>query len=393
MKFFLVLLIVAASGGVWAQQAYPVKVGAMLPMSGAQASVGAAQRVALEESVAALRSDGITLELTLIDARGDGETEAADLVNDLVTSGVHALICCNTPAEAAQLAPVAAAAALPLLTLAPLPASPTGTTWVFPLAAEEVAVLERLLLEPDLHPVGLMAPVGPVGDHAAALLEPVLLQPVQSGAARYPDDPAAPLTPEALLLATQGPASVVLWDEGAGSIRAAEALAARGYEGDVIVRKGVWTELGALERAGLTGAKSVVSPALLGYTLADTHRSKRATSSFRRALIGQPGGPTMAVLELGARAWDAALLLGLATEQVLTYSLDANRLDADNPDALDADPDAATLRSALRDALIGLEPTDGAGGRYDFGEGRSNGLEVSSLVLAVWRGGQFRPGP
>ncbi len=403
MRFFLVFLIVAASDGVWAQQAYPVKVGAMLPMSGAQASVGTAQRVALEESVAALRSDGIALELTLIDARGVSETEAdaADLVNDLVDGGVHALICCNTPAEAAQLAPVAAAAALPLLTLAPLPASSNETTWVFSLAAEEVAVLERLLLEPDLHPVGLMAPVGPVGDHAAALLEPVLLQPVQSGAARYPDNPAAPLTPEALLLATQGPASVVLWDEGAGSIRAAEALAARGYEGDVIVRREVWTELGALGRAGLTGAKSVVSPALLGYTLADTHPSKGATSSFRRALVGLPGAPTMAALELGARAWDAALLLGLATEQVLTYSLDGGSLDGSGPDTTspdasspDANPDAAaTLRSALRDALIGLEPTDGAGGRYDFGEGSPNGLEPGSLVLAVWRGGQFRPGP
>ncbi len=373
--------MVAASGGVWAQQAYPVKVGAVLPLSGARASVGAAQRVALEESVAALRSDGITLSLTLIDARSVSETEAADLVRDLVASGVHALICCNTPAEAAQLAPVAAAAALPLLTLAPLPASPNETTWVFSLAAEEVRVLERLLLEPALHPVGLMAPVGPVGDHAAALLESVLLAPVRSSAARYPDDPAAPLTPEALLLATRGPASVVLWDGGAGSVRAAEALAARGYEGDVIVRREVWTELGALGRAGLTGAKSVVSPALLGYTLADTHPSKGSTSSFRRALVGLPGAPTMAVLELAARAWDAALLLGLATEQVLTY--------------LDADPDAdpATLRSALRDALVGLEPTDGAGGRYDFGEGSPNGLEPGSLVLAVWRGGQFRPGP
>ncbi len=370
-------------GSVYAQQTYAVKVGAILPMSGAEASVGAAQRVALEASVAALRQDGITLELTLTDARSVDEAEAGvvGLARDLVASGIHALICCNTSAEAAQLAPVAAAAGVPLLTLAPPPEPPGDATWVFSVAAHDGAALEYLLLEPALHPVGLMAPVGQAGDYAAALLEPALLEPVESGAARYPEDPAAPLTPEALLLATQGPVSVVVWDGGAGTVRAAEALAARGYEGDVIVRRDVWEELGALGRAGLTGAKSVVSPALLGYTLADSHPSKRATSSFRRALVELPGAPTAAMLELGARAWDAALLLGLATEQVLTY--------------LSADPDAGpdTLRSALRDALVGLGPTDGAGGRYDFGEGSSSGLEPGSLVLAVWRGGQFRPIP
>ncbi len=379
MKLFLILLSVAALGSVYAQQTYAVKVGAILTMSGAEASVGAAQRVALEASVAALRQDGITLELTLTDARSVDEAEAGvvGLARDLVASGIHALICCNTSAEAAQLAPVAAAAGVPLLTLAPPPEPPGGATWVFSVAAHDGAALEYLLLEPALHPVGLMAPVGQAGDYAAALLEPALLEPVESGAARYPEDPAAPLTPEALLLATQGPVSVVIWDGGAGTVRAAEALAARGYEGDVIVRRDVWEELGALGRAGLTGAKSVVSPALLGYTLADSHASKGATSSFRRALVELPGAPTAEMLELGARAWDAALLLGLATEQVLTY--------------LDADPD--TLRSALRDALVGLGPTDGAGGRYDFSEGSPNGLEPRSLVLAVWRGGQFRPIP
>ncbi len=378
MKLFLILLSVAILGSVHAQQTYTVKVGAMVPMSGAEALVGAAQRVALEASVAALRQDGITLELTLTDARSVDEAEAGvvGLARDLVASGIHALICCNTSAEAAQLAPVAAAAGVPLLTLAPPPEPPGGATWVFSLAAHDGAALEYLLLEPALHPVGLMAPVGQAGDYAAALLEPALLEPGVSGA-RYPEDPTAPLTPEALLLATREPMSVVLWDGGAGTVRAAEALAARGYEGDVIVRRDVWEELGALGRAGLTGAKSVVSPALLGYTLADSHASKGATSSFRRALVELPGAPTAEMLELGARAWDAALLLGLATEQVLTY--------------LDADPD--TLRSALRDALVGLEPTDGAGGRYDFSEGSPNGLEPGSLVLAVWRGGQFRPIP
>lgn len=331
----------------------------------------------------ALRSAGITLELTLLDASPESTDDVTVQATELINGGVHVLICCNTPEEAARLAPLAAAAGVPLLTFA-APAAPLAPSaaagsayWTFPLLAAETAAFEWLLLEPALQPVGLMAPVGRSGDRAEALLEPV-----SNGTARYPADPDAPLTPEALLLATRQPVSVVLWDEGAGTLRAAEALAARGYEGNIIVRGGVWAELDALGRAGLTGAKSIVSPAVLGYTLADTHPSKAAVSSFRRALVALPDSLlNETTLAAGAAAWDAALLIGSAAEQVLAYGPDAEAAAAD------------ALRRALRDALVGLGPTTGAGGRYDFGESGAGGLDPGSLVLAVWRGGQFRPEP
>ena len=388
-----------------AQQPYPIEVGALLPLSGEGASVGAVQRAALEASAQALRSAGITLELTLLDASPESTDDVTAQAAELIDGGAHVLICCNTPEEAAQLAPLATAAGVPLLTFA-APAAPSAAAgsayWTFPLLAEETAALEWLLLESALQPVGLMAPVGRSGDRAEALLEPV-----SNGTERYPADPDAPLTPEALLLATREPVSVVLWDGGAGTLRAAEALAARGYEGNVIVRGGVWAELGALGRAGLTGAKSAVSPAVLGYTLADTHPSKAAVSSFRRALASLPDSLlSETTLAAGATAWDAALLIGSAAEQVLAYGLSAEVTGAEvtgaevigaeviGAEATGAETtEADTLRRALRDALVGLGPTTGAGGRYDFGESGAGGLEPASLVLAVWRGGRFRPGP
>ncbi len=383
MRFFLVLLVAGVFSSTYVQ-AQAIKVGALLPLSGPQARVGAVQRVALEASIQALRSAGVTLELTLLDSYNpDAAVQAAALVD----SGAHVLICCNTKEEAAQLASLAAAANVPLLTLsAPLEVSPTSAVggaaggdayWVFSLAAEETASLGLLLLEPALHPVGLMAPVGRSGDHAG-----ILLEPIRNAVVRYPERSDLPLTPEALLLATREPASVVLWAESEGTVRGAEALAARGYSGDIIVRSSVWEELGALERARLTGAKSVVSPALLGYTLADTHPSKAAVSSFRRSLIALPDGLLeRTALAAGAGAWDAALLIGRAAEQVLAYG--------------PAPTEPSTLRSALRDALVGLGPITGAGGLYNFSGGGEgwDGLDPGSLVLAVWRGGRFRPIP
>ena len=369
MRIFLVLLLLWLVGTV---QAQALRLGAVLPLSGANAQSGDVLTAALEASVAALRDSGVTLELTLLDSRSDPEQAEAQ-TEALVATGVHALVCCTTPEEAARVTPTAVAASLPLLTLTPggVAADPY---WLFSLAAGERAQLERLLLETTLHPFALMAPMGRSGNRAAGVL-----QRARVGTARYPLG-RTPLTPEALWVATREPGSVVVWDEGGGTMTAAEALTARGYEGTLIVRGAIWAQLSALERAKLTGAKSVLSPAVLGYTLSDAHPSKEAASSLRRALITVPDSTlSETALAAGASAWDAALLVGLAAEQLITYGLELGETEA--------------VRGALRDALVGLEPVTGAGGSYNFGEGGAGGLQPGSLVLAEWRSGRFRPPP
>ena len=372
MKFFLLLGWLV--GFAHAQ----IQVGAILPLSGALASVGEVQEAALRASAEALEARGVVLEITLRDSRSRPDRAAAR-VQELLDSGVHILVCCETPEVGARVTPLAAAAGLSTLTLAPSTAA--DVTWLFALAPDETAPLERLSLETPLHPFGLMAPVGRAGDLAAERLQPKV------GAARYPVA-RPPLTPEALQIATREPASVVVWDNGEGTVRATEALSARGYGGAVIVRADIWDDLNALERAKLTGARSVLSPAVLGYTLSDAHPSKAAVSSFRRALIVVPDGAlTGAALAAGAGAWDAAQLIGSAAEQVLAYNV-----------VTDTEAGREAVRGALRDALVTLGPVTGAGGTYDFTEGdfsdgSSSGLQPDSLVLAEWRSGRFRPLP
>ncbi len=259
-----------------------------------------------------------------------------------------------------------------MLSLAPVT---ENSTQVFSLAASDAQVLRRLALEPPQAPLALMAPVGDPGDLAKEILGSA-----SAGVVRYPAA-RIPLTPEALLIATREPGSVVIWDGAAGTLRAAEALSARGFAGVRVVRAEVWGELDALERAELTGALSVVSPAVLGYRLPDTHPSKEEVSRFRRALreviLESSDAETVAT---AAEAWDAAQLLGAAAEQVLTY-------------AGSADLTVAAVRGALRDALVGLGPVVGAGGSYDFSGESGSGLLADSLVLAVWRSGRFFPYP
>lgn len=354
-----------------APQFSALKLGALLPLSGSQARAGAVQLTALRASVKALERAGISLELSVRDSKGE-PTEVRIGAAALVAEGVHALVCCQTPAEVREVARIAAE--LPVLTLTPAPAPRAE---VFALVADEGAELARLQLEPALQPLALMAPAGPFGDAAERVAGAL------AGVSRYPSGvhrQPPPLTPEALWVITREPGGVVVWDERERTLRAARALAARGYSGPLVVRRALWETLSATERARLRGARSVVSPAVLGYTLPDAHPSKEMVAQLRRALLTVPASSLGArTLETGAGAWDAALLLGRAAEQLLVYGPDLSRTEA--------------VRSALRDALLGLGPVVGAGGSYDFAAEGASGPLPGSLVVAEWRSGRFRPLP
>ena len=376
MRFFLCCFFChffcSVMWGVASAQTF--NVGAVLPLSGDAAQTGQVAAAALRASAENLLSAGIDIEVTVLDSESNAFYAEAQ-AKTLIASGIHALLCCGNAEGTARVVPAATAAGVPVLSLEPVAASGEG---IFLLSATEAQVLARLALEPPQPPLGIMAPSGKSGDLANNLLGSMGVGSVRYPATRTP--PTRPLTPEALLMATREPGSVVIWDGAAGALRAAEALSARGFAGVRVVRAEVWGELDALSRAELSGAVSALSPAVLGYRLSDTHLSKEKVSSFRRALHGVLFESSDAeTIATAAEAWDAAQLLGAAAEQVITYA--------------DADLSVAALRSALRDALIGLGPIVGAGGSYDFsGEGES-GLLPGSLVLAVWRGGRFFPYP
>ena len=372
--FFYVFFSFCLASGAAAQE---LELGALLPLTGPAAATGQAAETALRASVQNLLRSGVDARVNVLDSRGDPEY-AASQARELLRAGVHALVCCETAELLGRLGPLAEAANVPTFVLTQ---GGVTSSWLFPLGSGDTEALVRLALEPALAPLALIAPTGSAGDGAEAVLTAVAA--ASAGSVRYPAG-RTPLTPEALAAATLEPRGVAIWDSAAGSLEAAAALTARGFTGTTIVRAAVWDELSALERASLTGAVSVVSPAVLGYTLPDAHPSKGAASSLRRALGGLSAAQTGEAVTVAAAAWDAGLLLGAAAEQVLTYA---------DP----ADTGTAGLRSALRGSLVGLRPVVGAGGSYDFTEDAAGtvggGVLAESLVLAARRGGGFGPLP
>ncbi len=356
-----------------------LELGAVLPLTGLSATTGQAAEAALTASVQNLLRSGVDARLNILDSRGDPD-RAALQARELLSAGVHALVCCETAELLRRVGPLAEAANVPTFVLIQ---GSVASSWLFPLQSGDTEALARLALEPALTPLALMAPTGSAGDGAEAVLAAGLAAG-GAGSVRYPPG-RTPLTPEALTAATLEPRGVAIWDDPAGSLEAAAALSARGFTGTTVVRAAVWDELSALGRASLTGAVSVVSPAVLGYTLPDAHPSKGTASSLRRTLGGLSAAQTGEAVAVAAAAWDAGLLFGAAAEQVLTYTDPAGLADLQE------------LRGALRDALVGLGPVGGAGGSYDFTEDAAGtvggGVLAESLVLAARQGGSFRPFP
>ena len=391
MRFLLAFIALgfwAASSAQTAISPSPTfKLGAVLPLSGDSAGTGQVVAAALRASAETLRGRGIDFEITVLDSQSNAVYAAAQ-AKTLVTAGVHALVY-GEPLVAAQPAVVA----MPVLSLTPVDRADSSAKWpLASLAADDAQVLTKLALSPPGRSLALLVPADELGNRASLALREVSL-----GVVRYPVG-QTPLTPEALQAATLEPGGIVIWDSAAGTVQAAEALSARGYTGVRVVRAEVWGELDALSRAELTGAVSVLSPAVLGYRLPDTHPAKEKVSSFRRALSSVLPDSDVDQVTSAAAAWDAVQLLGAAAEQVLTYT---NVSVNDDPDS------AAAVRGALLGALGGLGPVVGAGGTYDFsgdfsggfsGSGelagdRVAGLLPDSLVFGTWRGGRFLPYP
>lgn len=354
----ITLVFVSASSSLAAEV---LRVGVVLPFkeNGARAAV---LQASIEAALADLEGEGLGLSLYSKDAADDDAFRA--LLQD---AQVHAIICCTSRA-ALEHAARASAGRVPILSLS---SEVVPKQYVYSLGPSVRQTLTFLATATSLEPVGLLAPKDPFGALAARVL---------SGAAvvRYAPD-AAPLTPEALEIATQEPHTVVVWDAPKGALEAVNALHARGYTGRVIVPAATFDALDAINLAKLTGSQSVVSPAVLGFTLSDTHPSKKRLASYLRSLRDVPQSfRTPAALTLGASLYDALHILGSSLTQIMVYTPELR---------------GAEFGRALRSNLAGLGELAGAGGSYIFSKTSGPVLDPGSLVLANWYAGAFRSAP
>jgi len=377
----LAILLVLGS----ASAATPFTVGVIVSKEGTARVSGDAEALAAIAYASRVRASGgvfgTPLEVRVEDDAGD-PTKAVQAARTLIGDGVDALVCCTTEAASEPVARLAETSGVVLLSPSSLQGAGGTPYWSFSLAPRDQDTLAAVVADASARGLGslaLMTLDNGFGDVAVKDLKALLSVAGlgYAGEARYPPG-ADVLTPEALWIATRQPGGVVVWGLKNDLLIAIDGLDRRGYRGPVYARSALLKPvMGGLALGRLEGVRFAVAPVTVAQGLPTTATCADAARTAADRLHGVYGG----VIDLApaAAVYDAIDLLKAAFEQVAALRL--------------PDSDASARRQAVRDSLVGLPPTCGAGGLYDLREGRRDAVEPAGLAIAVVRGGRLVAAP
>mgnify|MGYP001226700211 CR=1 FL=1 len=365
----LCLLIVTLLAPAAAQE---LRIGVVIPQASAEAQAATeafVRRLTLSPSPA-LRGIEVLVRRTAAGAEA-AMTAAVELVTE---QGVHALVCCTE--ESASAAVVQLAETEQVLVMSPRGRADDAEAprLAVTLSPSQLSVFRAIAIGASHQGggIGMLVPDGPTGDaaeealRAGALEAGIAVTRVEQFAAG-----TSPLTPEALLVATSLPSSVVVWANGYDSRNAVDALRARGFDGPVWLR---YPEAAGLADGFPVGQlQFVVPPVLLATGGGADPRNHAAVSSYRAAASGGlVGGGTG--LE-GALVHDALSLVLAAFEQALAYGVSPQN--------------TAQFRQAVADGLLSAGTVPLAAGTYRFDGERGALAQPAGLIPASGRGGRF----
>jgi branched-chain amino acid transport system substrate-binding protein len=373
----LVLIIVASVA--WAQ---PVRIGVIVSLSGTASDFGKAQQAAVTTLPAELATTGVhgqVVDLSIIDDRSLPDLALAR-VRELVEEEVHAVICCSTAAASRLVAPYLHQQGVLMLSPSSLPGSFSNNHekpfWTFSLRADEATIMASItahLANSGGRSVGLMTLDNSYGTkvHSALLDGLATAQLDLAGEARYRPD-ATVLTPEALWVASKEPDAVVVWGLAPDVTLAVSGLRQRGYEGPVYLPSELVLGAGS-GTAHLGELRSPVTPMMVVDSLGETHPSYLEATALANAMKTRYG--RIRVPSEGASTYDAVKLLVKGIEQVMLIGISPLEL--------------GQFRQALRDSVIGLQPTAGASGLLDLTEQSVNATLPAGLAVAARAGGRL----
>jgi branched-chain amino acid transport system substrate-binding protein len=368
-----------------AAAATPFTVGVIVSKEGTARVTGDAEALAAIAYASRVRASGgifgSPLDVRVEDDAGD-PTKAVQAARALIADGIDALVCCTTEAASVQVARVAETSGVVLLSPSSLEDASGTPYWSFSLAPRDKDALAAVVADASARSLGslaLMTLDNGFGDAAVKDLKALLTVAGlgYAGEARYPPG-ASVLTPEALWVATRQPGGVVVWGLKSDLLPAIDGLERRGYRGPVYARSALLKPvMGGLALGRLDGVRFAVAPVTVAQALPKSATCAEAARTAADRLRSVYGG----VIDLAPAApvYDAVDLLRAAFEQVAALRLPDGNLSA--------------RRQALRDSLVGLPPTCGAGGLYDLREGRRDAVEPAGLAMAVVQGGRLVAAP
>src|ERR1700677_1492183 len=366
-----VIGILAASATAQAQ----IKIGAILSISGATASMGVGYKDAFDFFPAEIA--GQKVEYIIRDDATDANTAFTIAQKMISEDHVDAFIGPSLTASDAAVAPLAHQAHLPMLAMAPYEYDPTKQPYTFndaqPLSLM-VSVVFKYMQQHGVKDIGYIGFSDGWGDQVLAATR----TSAQADGIKILADERYARTDtsaeaQALKLMSVHPEAIMMGTSATPAALPVVALRHRGYKGGLFGNHGIvspaFIKLGG---AAVEGVIAVTSPVVVYDQLPDGNVVKPVATAFMTDYTKQFG--PQSVSPFAGYSYDAMLLL----KNAIPTALKAGK------------PGTEQFRVALRDALEKTNELVGVSGVYNMSPTNHNGQDERAAVLVEVKDGAWR---
>lgn len=357
--------------GEAAEETGPIKIGAVLDITGAGASLGVPERQTLEMLADQVNADGgiggREVEL-IIEDNQSLEDAAAKAATKLITEDeVDILLGASRTGPSLAMRPIAESNQLPMISLAANAAIVDGSEWVFKTAQNDRVVLENIVdlaVEEGWQKLGLIRDASAFGEGIQEMLtelgseEGIEVTVTEDFA---PD--ASDFTAQMLSVRRAGTDANLIW-----GIPPAVALAQKAYrqlniEAPVIQSHGIGNQV-FLDTAGASadGLLAPLGRLLVADQLPDDDPQKEVITQFMADYEAEYGEKPST---FAGHAYDGFMIAVQALEE------------------------AGTDPEALRDYIENLEEFVGISGVFHFSAEDHSGLDKTALAIVTVENGQW----
>lgn len=359
-------------GGGSADETGPIKIGAVLDITGAGASLGVPERQALELLAGQLEEeggiDGREVELIIEDNQST-EDGAAKAMNKLVNEDeVDIVLGASRTGPSLAMRPIAESTETPMISLAANQAIVEDSEWVFKTAQNDRVVIERMIdymAEQGWSTVGLARDASGFGEGVAEMFDEIGAEQGVSVVATEKFAPdATDFTAQMVNLRNADADVNVIWGIPPAAGLAQRAYDQLGIETPVMQSHGIGNQV-FLDTAG-DAAEGMVAPLgrlVVADQLPDDDPQKEIITTFIDDYTAEFGaGPST----FSGHAYDAWQL-----------AVDALREEGTDP-------------QAIRDHLEGVTDFTGISGIFTMTPEDHAGLPKEALALVTVEGGQWK---
>lgn len=359
-------------GGAGTTEAGPIRVGAVLDITGAGASLGVPERQTLELLAEQLNAeggiDGREVELLIEDDQST-EDGAARAMNTLVSQEqVDIVLGASRTGPSLAMRPTAEQNQIPMISLAANQAIVDGSTWVFKTAQNDRVVIERMIAymqEQGYQSIGLARDASGFGEGVQEMMDEVGSEAGISVVATEKFAPdATDFTAQMVNIRDAGADVNVIWGIPPAAALAQKAYRQLGITTPVMQSHGIGNQV-FLDTAG-ESADGLVAPLgrlVVADQLPDDDPQKEVITTFIADYTEKYGeGPST----FSGHAYDGWML------------------------AMDAFREVGTDKAAVRDYLEQVEGFVGISGIFTMTPEDHSGLSSEALVLVTVEGGEWR---